>query len=196
MCRRRRRDILSVCYTQSPSATTPLLLVYPAAFPASTPTDTGLSRLQFRFVRPRPVGEDVQDHSESVQHVRAAPLGREGLLLLPGEGRVDEDGVGVGGGDGPRHLGSLAAAEEKLGVHGAERHHLFSNGSDEKKHETERRANARAKRKSAGLAVGKGSSLVFCGKISYDSKAVVARERKVEPDMAGCGGKVILVPLG
>ena len=83
-----------------------------------------ISCLKLRLGGSRPVGEDVEDDAEPIEHGRAAPLLREPLLLRAGQGRVDEHSVGVGGADRPGHLDRLAAAEEKLGVHAAKRHHL------------------------------------------------------------------------
>lgn len=57
-------------------------------------------------------------------YLRAAPLRRERLLLLSGEGRVDEHGVCICCRNGTRHLGGLAAAKEELGVHAAQGYHL------------------------------------------------------------------------
>lgn len=83
-----------------------------------------MTRLQLRLGGSRPVGEDVQDHAEPIEHGRAAPLFGESLLLRPGKGGVDEHGVCVGGADRPGHLDRLATAEEELRVHIAQRHHL------------------------------------------------------------------------
>lgn len=66
---------------------------------------------------------DAREHREST-HLRAAPRRRERLLLLSGEGRVDEHGVRIRCRDAARHLGGLAAAEQELRVHAAQRYHL------------------------------------------------------------------------